>query len=270
MPFVRHTFLHVGPTPGAERNGTRRCVSLSPRGNRDSFATHFHALLYKPTPVQLPTPARSESHCCGTVPRCEEEVVDTQALRFSGIPCKPDVSETQSTTTRLRWSDEEEAETHSALHLASGRYTTRNVAKPAQPAKRPPCDPVGEAGEDDRSTEAGSTADIGELSFSSRESSYSSAIQGDQEDDPDEEELLRRVPSDENGNPMSIGSIAHEAGTCKPCVFAYNTKKACANGTRCSFCHFVHPPKMRVRLCKKKRMDIKRAQEAEQEEPRWR
>lgn len=243
VPFVRHTFLHVGPAPGAELtkcNGARRCVSLSPRGNRDSFAMHFHALLYKPTPVQLTPPVRPEPE------------------------------------TRLRWSDEAEAETTDVApnnvklrHLRNGRRGNAVVklAEPEKPGQHQ-CNP---RAEDDQSTEAGSTADVGELSCSSRESSYSSAVQGDQEDDPDEEELLRRVPSDENGNPMSIGSIAHEAGTCKPCVFAYNTKKACANGVRCSFCHFVHPPKVRVRLCKKKRMDIKRAQEAEaHDDARWR
>lgn len=234
VPFVRHTFLHVGPTPGSERKGARRCVSLSPRGNRDSFAMHFHALLYKPTPVELPP-----HPILGPEPE-----------------------------TRLRWSDEAEADTDVApnLKLCNWRNGRRgNAVKLAEAEKRQQCNL------DDQSTEAGSTADIGELSCSSRESSYSSAVVGDQEDDPDEEELLRRVPLDPNGNPMSIGSIAHEAGTCKPCVFAYNAKKACANGIRCSFCHYVHPPKVRVRLCKKKRMDIKRAQEAEaQDGAMWR
>merc|ERR1719473_2224386 len=120
---------------------------------------------------------------------------------------------------------------------------------------------------DDQSTDTGSTMEFGELSCSTREADLSYSAR---EDDPDLEDLLQRVPHDENGTLMSIGSIAHEAGTCKPCVFAYNAKKACANGIRCSFCHFVHPPKVRVRLCKKKRMDIKRAQEVEaQEGTRW-
>jgi len=78
-----------------------------------------------------------------------------------------------------------------------------------------------------------------------------------------EEELLRIVPRDEAGNPLSLGSVGHEEGTCKPCVFAYNENKRCGNGLRCAFCHYQHPPKKRVRLCKKKRMELRRQQEEE-------
>jgi len=78
-----------------------------------------------------------------------------------------------------------------------------------------------------------------------------------------EDELLRLVPRDANGALLSIGSVGHEEGTCKPCVFAFNENKPCGNGLRCSFCHYQHPPKKRVRLCKKKRMELKRQQEEE-------
>jgi len=78
-----------------------------------------------------------------------------------------------------------------------------------------------------------------------------------------EDELMRLVPRDEQGKMLSIGSVGHEEGTCKPCVFAYNENKPCGNGLRCSFCHYQHPPKKRVRLCKKKRMELKRQQEEE-------
>lgn len=88
-----------------------------------------------------------------------------------------------------------------------------------------------------------------------------------------EDELLRLVPRDTNGALLSIGSTGHEEGTCKPCVFAYNENKPCGNGLRCSFCHYLHPPKKRVRLCKKKRMELKKQQEEEamemEDEERW-
>jgi hypothetical protein len=76
-----------------------------------------------------------------------------------------------------------------------------------------------------------------------------------------DEDILTEVPKDAQGNYLSIGSLGHEEGTCKPCVFAYNEAKPCENGFRCSFCHYVHPPKKRVRLCKKKRMELRRLQD---------
>lgn len=78
------------------------------------------------------------------------------------------------------------------------------------------------------------------------------------------ESLLQRVPQDESGNATSIGSILHEQGTCKPCVFAHSERKECQNGVQCVFCHFSHPPKRRLRFCKKRRMEMRRL--ADQEE----
>lgn len=43
----------------------------------------------------------------------------------------------------------------------------------------------------------------------------------------------------------SAGSIGHEAGTCKPCVF-YHTK-GCANGSSCTFCHLCDAQEKRRR-----------------------
>lgn len=79
------------------------------------------------------------------------------------------------------------------------------------------------------------------------------------------ESLLQRVPRDQQGSLTSIGSIVHEEGTCKPCVFAHNERKACQNGVNCHFCHFAHPPKRRMRYCKKKRMEMKRLAEHDEQ-----
>jgi hypothetical protein len=77
------------------------------------------------------------------------------------------------------------------------------------------------------------------------------------------ENLLLRVPRSSDGTLLTIGSIPHEDGACKPCVFANSERKICQNGVHCTFCHFLHPPKRRLRFCKKKRMEIRRGQQPE-------
>jgi hypothetical protein len=70
-------------------------------------------------------------------------------------------------------------------------------------------------------------------------------------------QLRDRIPRDQNGNFTSIGSIYHACNQCKPCVFAHNAEKACANGIACEFCHFYHEPRKRTRASKKKRIERK-------------
>jgi len=41
---------------------------------------------------------------------------------------------------------------------------------------------------------------------------------------------------------LSVGSLQHSQGTCRPCVFA-RTRLGCHNGTDCLFCHCMHEPK---------------------------
>lgn len=73
--------------------------------------------------------------------------------------------------------------------------------------------------------------------------------------------LIQRVPRSNDGTLLTIGSIPHEEGACKPCVFAHSERKICQNGVQCTFCHFPHPPKRRLRFCKKKRLEIRRSQQ---------
>ena len=47
------------------------------------------------------------------------------------------------------------------------------------------------------------------------------------------------VPRDPHtGRPLTIGSIEHGQGTCRPCIFFLKAK--CFKGLRCSFCHLTH------------------------------
>jgi len=54
---------------------------------------------------------------------------------------------------------------------------------------------------------------------------------------------------------MSIGSVLHAQGTCRPCIFV-RKETACLSGVQCRFCHFPHHDKtgkIRLRPCKDKR-----------------
>ena len=55
-------------------------------------------------------------------------------------------------------------------------------------------------------------------------------------DDTVLENLVPRDPS--TGRPLTIGSLEHPDGTCRPCIFFLRAK--CFKGLRCSFCHFNH------------------------------
>uniref|UniRef100_A0A0G4F1T4 C3H1-type domain-containing protein n=1 Tax=Chromera velia CCMP2878 TaxID=1169474 RepID=A0A0G4F1T4_9ALVE len=51
-------------------------------------------------------------------------------------------------------------------------------------------------------------------------------------------------------NAKSIGSMTHDLGLCKPCVFVHN--KGCRNDKACLFCHEWHPPKIKKRRHRKR------------------
>lgn len=70
------------------------------------------------------------------------------------------------------------------------------------------------------------------------------------------EALIGRLPRDEEGRPTSVGSVGHVVGTCRPCAFLTSEQRPCQNGVRCLFCHFPHAPKRRVRLCRRKRLEM--------------
>eukprot|EP00923_Selenidium_pygospionis_P006415 GHVN01011066.1.p1 GENE.GHVN01011066.1~~GHVN01011066.1.p1 ORF type:complete len:670 (-),score=62.15 GHVN01011066.1:558-2567(-) len=57
--------------------------------------------------------------------------------------------------------------------------------------------------------------------------------------------LEKRVPDLGNSGLPSIGSVLHDDGICKPCVFANKNNKNCRNGEACLFCHHDHKEKRR-------------------------
>ncbi|CEM08475.1 unnamed protein product [Vitrella brassicaformis CCMP3155] len=80
------------------------------------------------------------------------------------------------------------------------------------------------------------------------------------------QELLQLVPRDPTtGKLLSVGSIGHHQGACKPCVFVNNIGKGgCANGISCQFCHFNHTPRKKPpRPSKKQRQFLKALRQAQ-------
>mmetsp|Transcript_16203 Transcript_16203/g.45008 ORF Transcript_16203/g.45008 Transcript_16203/m.45008 type:complete len:290 (-) Transcript_16203:101-970(-) len=75
------------------------------------------------------------------------------------------------------------------------------------------------------------------------------------------EKLRSMVPLDAEGKPTSIGSMKHEAGLCKPCVF-FPSVIGCSNGITCLFCHITHARAQR-RQCKNKRERYKKLIESQ-------
>jgi len=51
--------------------------------------------------------------------------------------------------------------------------------------------------------------------------------------------LEANLPLTQSGDPSSMGSVLHAAGTCKPCRYIL-ASEACPYGTRCLFCHMDH------------------------------
>merc|ERR1740122_837233 len=82
------------------------------------------------------------------------------------------------------------------------------------------------------------------------------------EDDEPLESIIARVPRDEEGRPTSIGSLRHSLGDCRPCAYSGSVQRPCLNSVRCGFCHLPHSPKRRIRLCRRKRMEMRAAVEA--------
>lgn len=73
------------------------------------------------------------------------------------------------------------------------------------------------------------------------------------------ESVLARVPLDEAGRPTSLGSELHAVNECRPCAFLGSDQRPCQNGVRCMFCHFPHAAKRRIRLCRRKRLEMRAA-----------
>jgi|LauGreDrversion4_2_1035121.scaffolds.fasta_scaffold22317_4 hypothetical protein len=65
------------------------------------------------------------------------------------------------------------------------------------------------------------------------------ASSGDALEHLDNSVLENLVPRDPTtGRPLTLGSLQHDEGTCRPCIFFLRAK--CFKGLRCTFCHFNH------------------------------
>lgn len=276
MPVVKNTFLTIEAEDTAIAR-RRRAQSHSPSGSCDAFARQFHMLFYKPTPVPdvLPAPHAAPLVRTTSVTCWADEPVSDDEGPFT--PVTKTGWKTQKTTTSAPVRRTATACTAKKIHqeeapktpvkkvntvAAEGgavRVAGRKVAVPAAPTAACPEKNTGNAAGDD--TSSASTTDAGEDSFNFTPSSSSSLY-----DELQEEELIRRIPRDDKGQLLTIGSIGHEEGTCKPCVFAHSEKRKCENGIHCPFCHFVHAPKVRVRMCKRKRDERKRQEELERQQ----
>ncbi|CEM29091.1 unnamed protein product [Vitrella brassicaformis CCMP3155] len=64
-------------------------------------------------------------------------------------------------------------------------------------------------------------------------------------------EDLSKMDHRDTGHPLKCpGSLLHNVGACKPCVFYWG--KGCQNGRSCQFCHEWHPPGKRSKTSKKR------------------
>mmetsp|Transcript_5170 Transcript_5170/g.9338 ORF Transcript_5170/g.9338 Transcript_5170/m.9338 type:complete len:135 (+) Transcript_5170:150-554(+) len=69
----------------------------------------------------------------------------------------------------------------------------------------------------------------------------------------------RQAQAEDSLRLPSVGSLSHDAGTCKPCVFLF--KEGCNSGKNCSFCHLC-PPGEKKRRKKERRTRTKKFDEA--------
>ncbi|KAF4748718.1 hypothetical protein FOZ62_030102 [Perkinsus olseni] len=80
----------------------------------------------------------------------------------------------------------------------------------------------------------------------------------------DRDRLLSLIPRDpQTGKLLSAGSIVHELGTCRPCVFANNSERPCVYGVECLFCHFHHDIRKRSRMSRKQRQEARKMRETQ-------
>lgn len=227
---VRNTFLCT-KNPFSKL-GLRRCASAEPPSVCDRYAVQLHALMYRQQAVHSPKAqgdgcalekANSGSHAIGV------------EVNVKGEPVSPVCSSQESTASEID-GDDRVSEVSQRTSSSGGTSKKSGSAELSN-------------SESQESQDDGSEAAAAEASPDGIEALIKSEGM---------EALLLRVPVDEAGNATSVGSILHEEGTCKPCVFAHSERKECQNGIQCVFCHFAHAPKRRLRFCKKRRMELKR------------
>jgi len=227
IPYVRHTFLNSGPPLQSRRRAVPRSRSAEVLGTCDRYATEVHALMFKTSPVKTaPRPARTAS---------TPSTPSMPSSPLAGLGANMGSSATDNT-----------AAVPPAGVFGSG-------AEVCQPNLQH-SDSMASVFTGEGPTESSAAEDGG---FSETEDREPEQLKVS--DDEPIESVLARVPYDEAGRPTSLGSLGHALGECRPCAFLGSEQRPCQNGARCPFCHLPHPTKRRIRLCRRKRLEMRAA-----------
>lgn len=232
---IQNTFVHLSEEQPSSRSG-----SEPPRATCDRSELHVHALMFRQQPLN------------------ERPIVYRSGQKLQQRP--------QLTAIEI------DADCHAAVSCEGNKATTPNSADPAvrrskviKFQERPrlpalqdhlpfldeldlaPSAPV-ITHSDDEDTIVSTVSSGSSTTVPDTERWRSNdSIDSVQLSEESMESLLKRVPKNEKGEPMSIGSVAHVEGTCKPCVFAHSQRKTCESGIRCLFCHYEHVQQKRQR-----------------------
>lgn len=219
IPYVRNTFLNTGASLRSRRRAGPRSRSADVLSTCDRYATEVHALMFKASPVPKACSSRTPS-----------------ASSISRVPPSPS---TASTSVRASCA----VDTSQAADTSSGAEGGETLSVVSETS----------AITADLRTESSLAEDVG---MSEVEEDQEPEQEKVSEDEPIES-VLARVPYDELGNPTSLGSLGHALGECRPCAFLGSEQRPCQNGARCPFCHLPHPAKRRIRLCRRKRLEMR-------------
>lgn len=227
IPYIRNTFLNSALPLRSRRRAVARSRSADVPGTCDRYEAEVHALMFKVNPVPRTCSARTPSAPSApnspSSPRLSRSPAELSASVFASAVREKSraVEETSGT---------EGGETRSVYSEAS--FVTADVL-----------------------TESG-TAEEEDTGISEAEEGQEPEHEKVSEDEPIES-VLARIPYDELGRPTSIGSLSHALGECRPCAFLGSEQRPCQNGARCPFCHLPHPAKRRIRLCRRKRLEMR-------------
>lgn len=230
MPYIKHTFLAVPPKPLAYTE-RRRARSVPVENTCDLYAREVHALMFKPQGIYHQTGGRRlRSRTSSTTSlddsagadQFEHTSTDFCTAQSSMSSC--DAFPTQRSRSRTG---------HSQVSFASSQDLTAFATDLASSENEWSAEHVRE-----------------------QKDPQSRQIHEPEDEEPIES-VLARVPRDAEGRPLSLGSSRHEFGDCRPCAYFANRHRPCANGARCTFCHFPHPPKRRNRLSRRRRLEMK-------------
>lgn len=233
---VRNTFLcDVSPASST----FRRCRSAEPPAVCDRYAVSVHALMFRKGGATERKAAKSGAKASFATALPTPASED----RPSSPICSP-VESTSADTDR---------ESAASRRTDSSESALQRPAQVSCESLKADAHNIQDLNEEDQDEDSYSSTEGGAEDTAPYTSSIEALLEKESLED-----LMQRIPRSSDGTLMTIGSIPHEDGACKPCVFAHSDRKICQNGVQCLFCHFPHAPKRRLRFCKKKRLEIRR------------